>query len=421
MTRDLVATTPGLPRHATYGLPPTQTVERAHRVIDEWDEGTTVWTSWNDAADEARHAFASLAGARADTIAVGPSTSGFVGLVAASLPDSAEVVVPAGEFTSLLFPLLVQDDRGVVVREVPLEALADSVSPQTTVVAWSAVQSSDGRLAERRGDRGGARVRRADDRRRHPGDGLAPVAARSRRRRRVLGVQVVVLSRGTAFMVASSRVLADLRPHAASWFAAEDMHAGYYGTPLRLAQDARRFDMTPAWFAWMGAVSSLRALTEIGVEAIHDHDVRLADDLRDGIGLEPGGSAIVSIGGDDLEEALASGGSGRRRVPTAAGSRSTSTTTTTTSPLRWPPCVQSEAIQNPSKIAAASAASSSHGPSTVIGTLPRAKTSRLDSRSVGVPGGTNSINCSPDRANTSRPMPAQYWPVAHMAQLSQLV
>ena len=86
------------------------------------------------------------------------------------------------------------------------------------------------------------------------------------------------------------------------------MHAGYYGTPLRLARDARRFDMTPAWFAWMGAVSSLRALAEIGVEAIHEHDVRLADALRAGIGLEPGGSAIVAVGGDDLEQALSARG-----------------------------------------------------------------------------------------------------------------
>ena len=74
--------------------------------------------------------------------------------------------------------------------------------------------------------------------------------------------------RGTAFMVASPRVLGSTcRPHAASWFAAEEVHAGYYGTPLRLARDARRFDMSPAWFAWMGAVSSLRALAEIGMEA----------------------------------------------------------------------------------------------------------------------------------------------------------
>ena len=111
--------------------------------------------------------------------------------------------------------------------------------------------------------------------------------------------------RGTAFMVTSARVLSEVVPHAASWFAADDMHAGYYGPPLRLAADARRFDGSPAWFAWMGAVTSLGVLAEIGMTAIHDHDVELADGLRDALGHEPTGSAIVSVGGDDLEARLA--------------------------------------------------------------------------------------------------------------------
>ncbi len=73
-------------------------------------------------------------------------------------------------------------------------------------------------------------------------------------------------------------------PTPPSWFAADDMHDGYYGTPLRLADDARRFDVSPAWFAWVGAASSLGALAEVGIDAIHDHDVRLADGLRAELG-----------------------------------------------------------------------------------------------------------------------------------------
>ena len=63
--------------------------------------------------------------------------------------------------------------------------------------------------------------------------------------------------------------------------------------------------MSPAWFAWMGAVTSLGVLAEIGMKAIHDHDVELADSLRDALGHAPTGSAIVSVGGDDLEARLA--------------------------------------------------------------------------------------------------------------------
>ena len=63
-------------------------------------------------------------------------------------------------------------------------------------------------------------------------------------------------------------VVAEFLPHGASWFAADEMHSGYYGTPLRLAAGVRQFDMSPAWFSWMGAVTSLSALAELGVDAI---------------------------------------------------------------------------------------------------------------------------------------------------------
>src|SRR5215207_8801983 len=105
---------------ATYGLPPARTVERLRHALDEWADGSGAWRRWNDAADEAGRLLAAFAGTAAEAVAVGPSTSTFVGLVAASLPPGSEVVVPEGEFTSLLFPLLVQTARGVDVRVVPL-------------------------------------------------------------------------------------------------------------------------------------------------------------------------------------------------------------------------------------------------------------------------------------------------------------
>ena len=58
----------------------------------------------------------------------------------------------------------------------------------------------------------------------------------------------------------------------------------------------------------MGAATSLSALAELGIDAIHEHDIALADGLRAELGVEPTGSAIVSIGGDDLESALAARG-----------------------------------------------------------------------------------------------------------------
>jgi selenocysteine lyase/cysteine desulfurase len=300
---------PGYLDTATYGLPPRQTVERSHRVIDDWAAGTAPWRTWNDAADEARRLFASLVAVDPASVAIGSAASSFVGLVATSLPDAAEVLVPTGEFTSLSFPLLVHVERGVTVREVPLEALADSVTAATTVVAWSAVQSSDGRVADmtavlEAAERVGAlTVVDATQ-----AAGWLPLPIDRIDATVCSGYKWLCCPRGTAFMVASRRVLATTRPHNAGWFAADDMHAGYYGSPLRLAADARRLDTSPAWFAWMGAVTSLQAIAAVGVEAIRAHDVALADGLRAALGQQPSGSAIVSVGGDDVEHALADAG-----------------------------------------------------------------------------------------------------------------
>lgn len=70
----------------------------------------------------------------------------FAGLVAAALPDHREVRTVHGEFTSVVFPFLAQAGRGITVREVPLEHLADAFTAGTTLVSVSAVQSADGRV-----------------------------------------------------------------------------------------------------------------------------------------------------------------------------------------------------------------------------------------------------------------------------------
>ena len=73
-----------------------------------------------------------------------------------------------------------------------------------------------------------------------------------------------------------------------------DPYESYAGPPLRLAADARRLDTSPAWFSWAGAAPTLELIHEIGVEAIHEHDVGLANRFRAGLGLPPSNSAIVT-------------------------------------------------------------------------------------------------------------------------------
>jgi selenocysteine lyase/cysteine desulfurase len=93
-------------------------------------------------------------------------------------------------------------------------------------------------------------------------------------------------------------------PIAAGWYAGDDPYSSFYGAPLRLAHDARRFDVSPAWFPWVATAPTLELLLEIGIETIHEHNLRLANRFRAGLGLEPGDSAIVSAELPEAEELL---------------------------------------------------------------------------------------------------------------------
>src|SRR5262249_20060586 len=119
------------------------------RALELWRSGTGDWIEdWDRPSDSVRADFASLVGADESEVATIPAASVGTGLVAAQLGPGDEVVVPADEFTSTLFPILVAQQRGAVVREVPFEAVAESIRPSTTLVATSLVQMQTGRVAE---------------------------------------------------------------------------------------------------------------------------------------------------------------------------------------------------------------------------------------------------------------------------------
>src|SRR5258705_7036171 len=93
---------------ASYGLPPARAWTALQEALEDWRGGRTSWEHWNDTADVARASFGRLVGVPAEQVAIGASVSGLVGLIAASIPDGARVLAPDVEFTSLLFPFLVQ-------------------------------------------------------------------------------------------------------------------------------------------------------------------------------------------------------------------------------------------------------------------------------------------------------------------------
>lgn len=86
-----------------------------------------------------------------------------------------------------------------------------------------------------------------------------------------------------------------MTPHAANWYAGADPWQSIYGLPLRLAQTARRFDTSPAWFSVLGAGVTLPWLAALDAAAVAAHAVGLANRMCVELELPQADSAIVSI------------------------------------------------------------------------------------------------------------------------------
>jgi selenocysteine lyase/cysteine desulfurase len=277
---------------ASYGLPPRPAWDALQDALEDWRGGRTSWEHWGESTEGARAAFARLVGVGVEHVAVGATVSELVAGVATALPSGARVAVPDIEFTSTLFPLLVQ--RRLDVRVVPGARLVEAVSDGVDAVAFSAVQMSTGEVADLERIRSAAAsvdaITLCDA---TQAVGWLPIDA--------TGFDAVVCGaykwlmspRGSAFLVVSDQLLEKAVPHSAGWYAGEDVHASYFGPPLRLASSARRLDTSPAWFSWVGTQPALEIVERVGVEAIHDHDVALANRFRAGLGLGPSNSAIA--------------------------------------------------------------------------------------------------------------------------------
>src|SRR4051794_5391520 len=294
---------------ASFGLPPDPAYEALTAAQDDWRHGRVSWEHWTAVTDRARAEFATLVRVRPESIAVGANVSGLISQIALAIPDGANVLAPEPEFTSLLFPFLAQADRGVTVETVPLTELPDRIDPTTDVVAISAVQSSTGELADL-----DAIAQAAKD---HDAltiidathaIGWLPLDASRFDAVACAAYKWLMSPRGTAFITLSERLTDTMNPDQAGWYAAANPLTDQFGPPLRLAPSARRFDTSPAWFSWVGTEPALRVVNEIGVEAIHEHDLKLANRFREGLGEPPGDSAIVTSDVEDATEKLAAAG-----------------------------------------------------------------------------------------------------------------
>src|SRR5262245_11088919 len=250
---------------ATYGLPPRATVRALEEALHGWQAASVQWADWDRVGEECRTLAAALLDATPGEISLIPAVSVGVGVLAASLTERDEVVVPDDEFRSLLMPLLAAARaRGVVVRRVRFDAVADAVRPSTTVVATSQVQSNGGALQDMEAvaaaaqEHGAAIIVDATH-----AAGIVRLDARR------LGVDCVVAAaykhllcpRGVAFMRLASASRFRPAPFLAGWRAAADPYSTYFGGTLDdLAAGAAQYDVSLAWHPWVGARESLRTL-----------------------------------------------------------------------------------------------------------------------------------------------------------------
>ena len=281
---------------ASLALPPRRTVDAVAAAVERWSHGLDNAPDFDAPVQHARERYAELVGVDADRVAIGSQVSVLAGIVAAGLPDDAQVLLASGDFTSVMFPFLAQERRGVRVRDVPLADLPGEIGPGTTLVAVAAVQSADGALADLDAIEAAARehgARTLIDL--TQAAGWLPIDAGRFDYTVCAAYKWLLAPRGCAMLTMAPEHFGEAIPHGASWFGNADVWNSIYGAPLRLADTARAYDASPAWHSWVGLEESLDFLLGLGIEQIHAHDVGLADDFLAALGRPPAGSAIVSV------------------------------------------------------------------------------------------------------------------------------
>ena len=156
--------------HAAVGPLPAPAADAVRQwCLEACEEGDTVWPRWNRGVERCRGLAAELLNARSAEIALVPSTTAGIGIVAEGIPWVAgdNVVTLDNEFPSNLYPWLNLASRGVETRRVATQRgrvdpnrLAEACDARTRLIAVSWVGYASGwrldvaELAQMAHDRG---------------------------------------------------------------------------------------------------------------------------------------------------------------------------------------------------------------------------------------------------------------------------
>lgn len=121
-------------------------------MLDDWRSGRFSWRAWDPVPGRCRDAVAGLAGVSPATVSLHGSAAEGVATVARSLPPGS-VVIPSGDYRSVLFPLLALDqERNPVLRAddagpdggAAADSIARVIREDTVLVAVSQALTSAG-------------------------------------------------------------------------------------------------------------------------------------------------------------------------------------------------------------------------------------------------------------------------------------
>ncbi|MHB1171854.1 MAG: aminotransferase class V-fold PLP-dependent enzyme [Lacisediminihabitans sp.] len=294
---------------ASIGLPTRETVAAQKADLDLWSVGQRDPMDYDAIIERTRTHYATLVGVAVDRVATGSQTSVITSLVAAAVPEGAEVLCVDGDFSSIVFPFLQRP--GIRVRHVGIAELAERITDETWLVVFSHVQSATGVVAdvagivEAAGAHGAYTVCDVTQ-----SAGVHPVDASLFDATVCHGYKWLCSPRGVAFLTVGERFQSELTPLQAGWYAGEEVWQSLYGPAMRLAASARRFDVSPAWPAWVGAEPAIRMFSELDIEEVWARTSGLGDQLCDVLGIPHQHQAIVTWADPDkrvLERFIAAG------------------------------------------------------------------------------------------------------------------
>ncbi len=247
---------PGYLAAASTGILPRPALAAMVADLERSARGQAAPADYDEVVADTRQAYAALVDVPVDWVATASQTSTLVANVAAGLPDGAEVLVGVEEFASVVLPFTAGDR--LRIRTVPLATLAESITTDTALVAFSLVQSATGEVLP------GAEI--AASARRHgaltlvdltQAAGALPVRAGDYDFTVCHTYKWLCTPRGVAFLTICPEAFETVVPVAAGWYSADEPWRNCYWPDRPTSRTARVFDTAPAWEAFVGARASI--------------------------------------------------------------------------------------------------------------------------------------------------------------------